>query len=84
MGFPCLHCFDRFVGRKENPSGDDLRVEISSFDMSTDLEGRDNAKSMTVFNVTDFSEESWSISHWTGRLELWRYPTSRNSLGGEV
>ena len=57
IGLPCLDCFDRFVGKKINPSGDDLKADTSSFDRSADLERRDIAKSMTVFNVTDFTEE---------------------------
>ena len=58
MGLPCLNCLDSDVGRKANPSGDDLWAEISSFDRSTDLEGQDNARSMTFFSVTDLSDES--------------------------
>ena len=42
IGLSCLHCLDSDVGRKANPSGDDLWDEISSFDRSTDLEERDN------------------------------------------
>ena len=68
IGFLCLHCLDSDVGRKANPSGDDLWCEISSFDRSTDLDGRDNARSMTVFSVTDLGEESWCSFSLKSRL----------------
>ena len=52
MGFPCLDCFARFVGKNSAPTVvKDLDLR-SSFDRSADLEGRVSASSMTVFQVS--------------------------------